>query len=168
MRGSNGLQSPMLLKVQESPQLKVNSVPTNPSFPSTRPLCVFFSTTKDDVLLYCRQVQKVAWSMKLKEVPALGNHCGRAKIWSRFISIYVLFFCGGGFKQSTFCCTEPIRFCTVNEFSVPVFSNWPCWHISMLPHKRRPDWDHECSSAFQASWQTSGLRCSELDLNYNH
>lgn len=95
MWGSNGLHSSMLLKVQESPQLKVSSVPTNPSFLSTRPLRVFFSTTKDDVLLYCRQVQKVAWSMKPKEVPALGNHCGRAKIRSRFISIYVLFFLWG-------------------------------------------------------------------------
>lgn len=47
-----------------------------------------------------------------------GNHQNLKQIYPDLF----LFFSGEGLRQSTFCCAEPIQLCTVNEFSVPVFS----------------------------------------------
>lgn len=174
---SRGLQSSVLFKVQESPQLKVSThrshrLPLPPHFSlSTRPLCVFFSTIKDDVLSYCRQVQEVAQSMKPKETPALKVITVARLKSEADLSVFMFFFSvqrgGGKDLNSARSAVLNMALCCKWVFCA-CFSNRPCWHISVLPHKCRPDWDQESSSAFQASWQTSGLRCSELDLNYNH
>lgn len=95
---------------------------------STGPPCVFFSRAKDDVLSYCRGVQKVEREHEATRGSCVNaNRCGRAEIWSRFLSIRVRFWGAGedlssaGRAELWAGRTEPVRPWTVNEFSVPVF-----------------------------------------------